>query len=83
MDIKSVQFVTDDDETITVFIQEALADIDDENVVHMQLPVFASERSGHIYLTSQECNALVRTPIIREALRWAVMTRLNNYKPRR
>lgn len=80
--LKSVQFVTDDGETISVFIQEAIAEIDEEGAVTLQLPVFADGRSGHIYLTSQECAIIARSPIVREAMKWALNTRLAKYTPR-
>jgi hypothetical protein len=81
-EIKSITFTTDDDETISVFVSEALSEVDEEGAVTLQVPVFAKERSGHIYLTAQEVSIISRSPIIREATRWALHTRLTRYTPR-
>jgi len=80
--IDSIQFTTDDYETVTVFIKEAIAEIDENNAVSLQVPVFADGRSGHIYLTGQEVSVLSKSPLIREATKWALHTRLSNYNPR-
>jgi hypothetical protein len=80
--IDSIQFVTDDYETVTVFIKEAIAEIDENQVVNLQVPVFADGRSGHIYLTGQEVMVLAKSPVIREATKWALNTRLTRYTPR-
>jgi len=75
-DIRMIQFVTDDKECISVFLNEALSEIDEEGAVNLQVPVSADGRWGHIYLTSQEVAIITRSPIIREATRWALKTRL-------
>jgi hypothetical protein len=80
--IDNIQFMTDDRETISVFIKEALVEIDENKIVTLQIPVFADGRSGHIYLTSQESMALLKSPVIREAMKWALSTRVMNYNPR-
>lgn len=80
--IESISFYTDDGETVSIFLKEALAEIDENNCVNLQVPVFADKRSGHIYLTGQEAAALVRSPVIKEATRWALSSRMMNYKPR-
>ncbi len=80
--IDSIQFTTDDYETINIFIKEAIAEIDNNNVVTLQIPVFADGRSGHIYLTGQEVAILAKSPLIREATKWALSTRLTRYTPR-
>jgi hypothetical protein len=80
--IANIQFLTDDGESVSIFIQESLANIDENGVVNLQVPVFADGRSGHIYLTGQEASVLSKSPVIREAARWALSTRLANYKPR-
>jgi hypothetical protein len=81
-DIRMIQFVTDDNECISVFLHEALSEVDDEGAVNLQVPVSADGRWGHIYLTSQEVSIIMRSPIIREATRWALNTRLTRYTPR-
>lgn len=81
--IRSVQFMTDDGETISIFIEEALSEIDEEGVVTLQLPVFADGRSGHIYLTNQECAVISRSPIIKEATRWALGNRMTRNSRKR
>lgn len=73
--IQGLQFITDDGECISVFVQESLSEIDDEGAVYLQVPVFADGRSGHIVLTSQEVKVIEKSPIVREALRWALSTR--------
>jgi hypothetical protein len=78
--IESIQFVTDDGETVSVFIKEALAEIDDNNCVNLQVPIFADGRSGHLYLTGQEVSVIVKSPLIKEATRWALNSRA--MKPR-
>lgn len=80
--INLIQFMTDDEETISVFIKDSISEIDEEGVVTLQVPVFADGRSGHIYLTSQECSIIARSPIVREATQWALRSRLTNHKPR-
>ncbi len=81
--IRNIQFTTDDGEIISVFIEEALAEVQDKVTVNLQVPVFADGRSGHIYLTGNEVVALSKSPIIREATRWALSTRMRVQKPRR
>jgi phosphoglycerate-specific signal transduction histidine kinase len=76
--VNLIQFVLDDEEIITVSIKDSLADIDEEGVVTLQVPVFADGRNGHIYLTSQECSAIERSPVIKEATRWALSSRMRN-----
>lgn len=76
MHIDSIQFMTDDGETVSVFLNEALAEIDEENCVNLQVPVFADGRSGHIYVTGQETRVLLKSPVIREATQWALSTRV-------
>lgn len=73
--IQSIQFMTDDGECVSVFIGEALAEIDEEGAVHLQVPVFADDRSGHLYLTEQEVAVIRKSPIVREATRWALKSR--------
>lgn len=74
--IQSIQFMTDDGECISVFIGESLSEIDEEGAVNLQVPVFADGRSGHIYLTSQEVGVIRKSPIIKEATRWALSSRV-------
>lgn len=73
--IQSIQFMTDDGECISVFIGESIHEIDEEGVVHLQVPVFADERSGHLYLTEQEVSVIRKSPIVREATKWALRSR--------
>lgn len=80
--IKSIQFTTDDGECVSVFIEEAIAEIDEDGSVNMQIPVFADGRSGHIYATSQEASVISRSPLIKGATEWALSSRMMNYKPR-
>lgn len=80
--VESITFTMDDGETVSIFLKEALAEIDENNCVNLQVPVFADKRSGHIYVTGQEATALNRSPIIREATRWALSSRMMNFKPR-
>lgn len=80
--IDSITFTMDDGETVSIFLKEALAEIDENNCVNLQIPVFADGRSGHIYLTAQELAVTERTPMIKDATRWALISRTMNYKPR-
>lgn len=73
--VTTVQFITDDEECVSVFIGDALSEIDEEGNVNLQVPVFADGRSGHIYVTLQEARVIERSPVVREALRWALSTR--------
>lgn len=80
--IDSIQFMTDDGESISVFIAEAIHEIDEEGAVILQLPVFADGRSGVMYLTQQEVALLRKSPVIKGATAWALNSRLANFKPR-
>ncbi len=77
-----VQFSTDDGESISIFLKEATHEIDDDGEVTLQIPIFADERSGVIYLSSKEVVSLSKSPVIRRATQWALMTRLKSYHPR-
>jgi hypothetical protein len=77
-----VQFSTDDGESISIFLKEATHEIDDDGEVTLQIPIFADERSGVIYLSSKEVVSLSKSPVIRRATKWALMTRLQSYHPR-
>ena len=74
--IDNIQFTTDDGEYVSVFLKEALAEIDENDFVNLQVPIFADGRQGHIYLTAQQVGILSKSPVIREATRWALSTRL-------
>lgn len=80
--IDNIQFNTDDDETISVFLSDAIHDIDDEGEVTLQVPVFADSRSGHIYLSSKDIALIRRNPVIRKATQWALATRMSSHHPR-
>jgi hypothetical protein len=80
--IESIQFMTDDGETISVFISDAIHEIDEMGVVVLQLPVFADGRSGVMYLSYKEVSLLGKNPIIKGATEWALSSRLARYKPR-
>lgn len=80
--IDNIQFNTDDDETISVFLADALHEIDDEGEVTLQVPVFADSRSGHIYLSSKDVALIRRNPVIRKATQWALSTRMSSHHPR-
>lgn len=80
--IDAIQFTTDDGETISVFISDAIHDIDEEGVVTLQLPVFADGRCGIMYLTQQEVAILSKSPIVKGATAWALNSRLKGFQPR-
>jgi hypothetical protein len=80
--LKSVQFMTDDGELISLFIGDAIHYIDEEDNVTLQIPVFADGRSSHIYVSSNVVTALSKNSLIKEATQWALSTRLMSYKPR-
>ena len=80
--IDNIQFNTDDNETISVFLSDALHEIDDDGEVTLQVPVFADSRSGHIYLSSKDIALLRRNQVIRKATQWALNTRISSYHPR-
>lgn len=80
--IHSIQFSTDDGETISLFIGEAIHYIDEEDNVTLQVPVFADGRCSHLYISSNVVNALSKNSLIKEATQWALSSRLMNYKPR-
>lgn len=80
--ITSIQFMTDDQETISLFLGDAIHYIDEEDNVTLQIPVFADGRSAHIYVSSNVVNALSKNSLIKEATEWAFSSRLSNYKPR-
>jgi hypothetical protein len=77
-----IQFSTDDGESIFVFIKEATHNIDDDGEVTLQIPIFADERSGVVYLSSKEIASLSRSPVIRRATQWALNTRMSSHHPR-
>ena len=77
-----IQFKTDDNETISIFLKDAIHEIDDDGDVTLQVPVFADSRSGHIYISSKEVALLSKNPVIRKATQWALNTRLSSYHPR-
>ena len=80
--VDSIQFRTDDHETISVFLADSIHEIDDDGDVTLQVPVFADGRSGHIYISSKELAFLSKNPVIRKATQWALNTRLSSYHPR-
>jgi hypothetical protein len=73
--INSIQITTDDGETISVFLEDSIAEIDENKCVTLQVPVFADGRSGHIYLGSNEALFFTRTKLIREVTEWALSSR--------
>jgi hypothetical protein len=81
--IYSIQFMTDDGETISLFLGEAIHYIDEEDNVTLQVPVFADGRSSHLYVSSNVVSALSKNSLIKEATTWALSSRLMNYKPRK
>jgi len=74
--INSVQVTTEDGETISVFLEDSIAEIDENKCVTLQVPVFADGRSGHIYLGSHEALAFTRTRLMREVTQWALSSRM-------
>jgi hypothetical protein len=80
--IDSFQFRTDDHETVSIFLGDAIHEIDDDGEVTLQVPVFADGRSGHFYISSKELVALSKNPVVRRATQWALNTRLNSHHPR-
>jgi hypothetical protein len=80
--IHCIQFMTDDEETISLFIGEAIHYIDEEENVTLQIPVFADNRSSHLYVSSNTVAAFSKNSLIKEATQWALSSRLMNYKPR-
>jgi hypothetical protein len=80
--ISSFSFTTDDGETVSVFLSDAIADIDENNNVTLQVPVFADDRSGVIYLDSSDVKMFNKSTVIRELNRWLFSGRMRNYKPR-
>ena len=81
--IQSLQFMTDDGELISLFIGDAIHYIDEEENVTLQIPVFADGRSCHIYVSSNVIAGLSKNSLIKEATKWALSSRMMNYKPRR
>jgi len=74
--IKSIHFETDDGETVSVFISDAMCYVDDANPeTLLQVPVFTNERSGVLYVTEQEMGTIFRNMLIKEAMSWALRNR--------
>jgi len=82
IDIQNLQFMTDDGELVSIFISDALTDVDPNLNVLMQIPVFTDGKSGHIHVNGKQVLLLSKNPVIREATRWALSSRMLNYKPR-
>jgi hypothetical protein len=80
--VHSIHFMTDDQETISLFLGESIHYIDEEENVTLQIPVFADGRSSHLYVSSNTVSALLKNSIIKEATQWALSSRLMNYRPR-
>ena len=80
--VDSIEFVTEDGESISLFFAEALSDIDDQDNVTLQVPIFADGRSGHMHMSLQEAESISRNIVIRRAAKWALNTRMTKYEPR-
>lgn len=74
--IMSVHFETDDGEKVHVFLSDAMCYVnDDDPEPVLQVPVFASKRSGIMRMTEQEIATLSRNLVIKAATEWALRTR--------
>ncbi len=54
---------------ISALVSEPLTRIVGKEVV-LQVPVFASGRAGHIYLTSEEYYQFINSPLVTELVAW-------------
>jgi RNA polymerase subunit RPABC4/transcription elongation factor Spt4 len=77
MDIVSFNFMTDDGESVSVFLGDSIHQIDEEDNVIIQVPVFTDERSGVIYITDRGLSSVSRNTVVKEAMKWALRGRMS------
>jgi len=77
VNINSFHFMTDDGESISVFLSDSIHQIDEEDNVTIQVPVFADDKSGVIYITDRGLSSISKNSVVREAIKWALRGRMS------